>query len=141
MLRPKQSYPLTLKIAIIAWLFLAIFSPNWTNAHVEHSKDQTKIGIDEKLGQTVPLDLTFNDENGNGVSLKQMIHTPIILALVYYGCPNVCSLLLQNLAEVLNKLPAEAGKEYVALALSFDETEQPNLALEKKKIYLKMIEK
>ena len=93
------------------------------------------------MGQYVPLDLTFNDEKGNGVTLRQLIHTPTILALVYLHCPNVCSLLLQNLADALNKLPAEPGKEYIALALSFDETEKPSLALEKKKIYLKMIEK
>ena len=130
-----------MKIVIIAWLFLAIFSPNGTNAHVEEPKDLKGIGIDQKLGEYVPLDLTFNDENGNPVSLRQLIHTPTILALVYYHCPNVCSLLLQNLADVLNKLPAEPGKEYIALAVSFDETEKPSLALEKKKIYLKMIEK
>ena len=48
---------------------------------------------------------------------------------------------MQNLADVLNKLPAEPGKEYIVLAVSFDETEKPAFALEKKKIYLKMIEK
>jgi protein SCO1/2 len=137
-----QSYHhLKLRFIIIVGLFLAIFSPNGTNAHVEQPKDQQGIGIDQELGQYVPLDLTFNDENGNPVSLRQLIRTPTILALVYYHCPNVCSLLLQNLADVLNKLPAEPGKEYIALAVSFDETEEPSLALEKKKIYLKMIEK
>ena len=119
----------------------AVFLRNEAQAHVEHPKDQTKIGIDEKLGQVIPLDLTFNDESGNRISLREMIHTPTVLALVYYHCPNVCSLLLQNLAGVLNKLPAEPGKEYMVLSISFDETEMPNLALEKKKIYLKMIEK
>jgi len=136
-----QSYYLKLKIIIIAWLFLAIFSPNRTHAHIEEPKDLQGIGIDQKLGQYVPLDLTFNDENGNRVSLRQIIHTPVILALAYLHCPNVCSLLLQNLADTLNKLPAEPGKEYIALAVSFDETEKPSLALEKKKIYLKMIQK
>jgi protein SCO1/2 len=46
-----------------------------------------------------------------------------------------------NLAGVIGKLSSEPGKEYQVLAFSFDETEQPNLALEKKKSYLKMIEK
>jgi protein SCO1/2 len=87
------------------------------------------------------LDLTFNDENGRQVSLRELIHEPTIVALVYLHCPNVCSLLLQNLADVLNKLPAEPGKEYFVLAVSFDEKEDPSLALEKKKVYLKMIER
>ncbi|MGZ3591458.1 MAG: SCO family protein, partial [Thermodesulfobacteriota bacterium] len=113
------------------------------NAHVEHEqpKDLPGIGIDQKLGQYAPLDLTFADEDGHTVSLRQLIHGPIILALVYLHCPNVCSLLLQNLAEALNKLPAEPGREYTVLSISFDETEKPRLALQKKKTYLKMIEK
>jgi protein SCO1/2 len=118
-----------------------IFICSSGDAHVEQSKDLSVIGLDQKLGQYVPLDLTFNDEKGNAVTLRQLIHTPAILALVYYHCPNVCSLLLQNLADVLNKLPAEPGKEYTALAVSFDEMEKPSLALQKKKTYFKMIEK
>ena len=98
-------------------------------AHVEHpKKTQEKSGSRDQLGQYVPLDLTFlNDEEGHPVSLRQIVRTPTILALVYYHCPNVCSLLLQNLADVLNRLPAEPGKEYTALAISFDERETPRV--------------
>ncbi len=117
------------------------FLPNLVHSHVEQPKAQQGIGIDEKLGQYVPLDITFNDENGNRVHLRNLIRTPIILAPVYYGCPNVCSFLLFNLAGTLTQLPADPGKEYAVLAISFDETEKPTLALEKKKMYLKMIEK
>ena len=137
---PYSSNP---RLAI--WVFILIttlsFSQNNGEAHVEHPKDQQKIGLDEKLGQLIPLDLTFNDENGNSVRLRQLIHTPTLLTPVYYHCPNVCSLLLQNLADVLNRLPAEPGKEYRILSVSFDETEKPDLALEKKRMYLNMIEK
>jgi protein SCO1/2 len=128
-------------VVVTVGLFLAIFFSYKANAHEEQPSDLKGIGIDEKLGGYVPLDLTFNDENGQKVSLRELIHEPTILALVYLHCPNVCSLLLQNLADVLNKLPADPGKEYFVLAVSFDETEKPSLALEKKKIYLKIIEK
>jgi protein SCO1/2 len=111
------------------------------NAHVEDPKGPSKIGIDEKLGQVIPLDLTFHDENGNPVQLKQLIHTPTILAPVFYHCPNVCGLLLQNLADTLNRLPAEPDKEYRVISFSFDEREKPSDALEKKKMVLNMIEK
>ncbi len=141
MLKLNRSFHLKLKIIIITWLFLAIFSPHRTNAHVEQPKDQQGIGIDEKLGQTIPLDLTFNDESGNPVSLRQLIHQPTILAPVYYHCSDVCSFLLSNLAGVLNKLPSEPGKEYQVLSVSFDEMEKSDLALQRKKMYLKMIEK
>jgi len=125
---------------LTVWVFV-FFSQGSIDAHVEQSKDNSVMGIDQKLGQYVPLDLTFNDETGHPVMLRQIIQKPTILALIYLHCPNVCSLLLQNLADVLNKLPGEPGKEYTILSLSFDEMEKPNLALQKKKTYLKMIEK
>ena len=128
-------------IKILIFLIGAIFFHSTVYAHVEQAKDLSGIGIDQRLGQTIPLDLTFKDEKGNPAILRQLIHTPAILAPVYYHCPNVCSLLLQNLADVLDKLPAEPGKDFMVLAVSFDETEKPALALERKKIYLKMIEK
>ena len=77
----------------------------------DHSKDQNGIGIDEKLGQVIPLDLTLRDETDLPVPLKKLIRHPTILALVYYSCPDVCSFLLHNLAGTLNQLPAEPGKE------------------------------
>ena len=110
-------------------------------AQVDPSKDPQEIGIQEKLGQFIPLALTFYDENGNPRRLSEFIQSPVVLAPVYYSCPNVCNFLLQNIAGALGKLPAEPGKEYVVLAFSFDETEEPPLAAEKKKLYLQMIGK
>ena len=130
-----------LGLRIFILLLATLFFQNIPQAHVEQPKDLSGIGIDEKLGQFIPLDLIFYDENGNPVSLKQLIHTPLILAPVFYRCPNVCSFLLFNLAGVINKLPSEPDKEYQVLTVSFDETEKPDLAFEKKKMYLKMIEK
>jgi protein SCO1/2 len=140
MLKRIRFYYLELGIIIVG-LSIGILSPIGTDAHLEQPEDLKGIGIDQKLGQYIPLDLTFNDENGQRVSLKQLILKPAILALAYLHCPNVCSLLLQNLAEVLNNLPAEPGKDYIVLTVSFDETEKPSLALEKKRTYMKMIQK
>jgi protein SCO1/2 len=125
---------------ILVFIFFVFFQKS-LYAHVEHPKEQKGIGIDEKLGQVIPLDLTFKDENDNPIILKRLIHTPTILAPVYFSCPDVCSFLLYNLSGVINNLSAEPGKEYRVLAVSFDETEQPELAREKKRLYLKMIER
>ncbi len=122
-------------------VFFLLFLQQSLYSHVDHPKEQKGIGIDEKLGQVIPLDLTFKDETDHPIPLRQLIRTPTILALVYYACPDVCSFLLYNLAGTLNQLPAEPGKEYGVVAVSFDETEKPELAREKKKLYLKMIEK
>ncbi len=110
-------------------------------AHVAEPGKQETLGIDPKLGQFVPLDAIFKDEHGNSATLRQLIHKPTILAPVYLHCKNVCSTLLENLAMTLNDLPAEPGKDYLALAISFDENEKPPLALKNKEMYLKMIQR
>jgi len=129
---------------ILSLLILSValsFPLSQIQAHQESPKEQPGVGLEEKLGQVVPLDLIFKDEKGNPVRLGQLIHRPTILAPVYYHCPDVCSLLLHNLARALNQLSSEPGKEYGVVAFSFDEQETPGLAIEKKGFYLKMIEK
>jgi protein SCO1/2 len=128
-------------LAIFIFLTGLLFLHGPVQAHDEPSAGPPEIGIVQKLGQHLPLDLTFRDEDGKKVSLGQLIHTPVILTLVYLHCPNVCSFLLQNLADVLNQLPAEPGKDYLALSVSFDETETPALAREKKNMFLQMIQR
>jgi protein SCO1/2 len=102
---------------------------------------EAKIGIDEKLGDTIPLDLTFRDEQGAPVTLRELMHKPTIFTPVFYSCPDVCGFLLSNLSAALNRLPSDPGKDYQVLSVSFDETENHFLAQEKKKFYLSMIEK
>jgi len=122
-------------------ILVLLFLTSSAYAHNEPSKGASAIGLDQRLGESVPLDLKFKDEDGHPVSLRQLVRTPTILALVYLHCPNVCGLLLQNLADALNRLPAEPGKEYTALSISFDETETPSFASERKRVYLKMIDR
>ena len=133
MLRRRSGFCL-----LLLFLLLRAFTENPVLAHVDPSKEQAEIGIKERLGERVPLDLAFFDEDNNTVQLKQFFQTPVVLAPVYYHCPNVCNFLLQNLAGALGKLPAEPGRDYVALAVSFDEREKPPLAAERKKLYLQM---
>jgi protein SCO1/2 len=122
-------------------LILIVFSHGGLFAHVEQHREQKGVGIEEKLGQLIPLDLTFRDENGKPVFLRQFINRPIILAPVFFSCPDVCSFLLSNLSGTLNRLPLDPGKDFLVLSVSFDETEGPPLATEKRNLYLKMIEK
>lgn len=129
---------------VIFWGMLILPSailtrPQSVLAHVEETGKQEPLGIEEQLGRSIPLDATFHDEHGNPVTLGQLIHKPTILALVYLHCQNVCGILLGNLADVLNRLPAEPDKDYTVLAVSFDENETPALALKNKDLFLKMI--
>ncbi|MBE0599551.1 MAG: SCO family protein, partial [Desulfuromonadales bacterium] len=95
----------------------------------------TEIGLEERLGEYIPLDLQFRDETGQPVTLGELIDTPTIIAPVYYRCPNVCNFLQSGLAQVLPKVSLQPGGEYRVLSISFDETEDPDLARRSKNSY------
>ena len=94
-----------------------------------------KVGLDEQLGAYLPLDLVVSDEQGNPVSLSELVTKPTIIAPVYYRCPNVCHFLQGDMARVLPGLKLKAGEDYQVISFSFDETEQPELALRSRNTY------
>jgi len=100
-----------------------------------------EVGIYENFGGQVPLDASFRDEEGGVVSLRRLIRTPTILALVYYKCPNVCDYLLTGLAGSLKLLDAVPGKDFNVITISIDDTETPVDARHARQIALESIEK
>jgi protein SCO1/2 len=87
------------------------------------------IGFDQKLGNTVDLDLPFVDESGHGVRLRDyMKGRPVVLSLAYYRCPMLCQLGLQGLASSLKPLAFGPGREFEVVTVSFDPRETPELA-------------
>lgn len=104
--------------------------------HPAQAKESAaKVGLDEKLGARIPLDLTFRDEQGEPVRLADLVTMPTVIAPVYYRCPNVCHYLQGDLARVLPQLKLEAGKDYQVVSFSFDENEQPELAARSRNTY------
>lgn len=98
------------------------------------------VGIDQLLDHQVPLDLEFKDETGRTVKLRDYLgKQPIVLSLVYYDCPQLCSLTLNGLMNVLKTLPMKAGKDFISLTVSFDPKEKPELAAEKRNAYLQKL--
>lgn len=100
-----------------------------------------KVGIQEKLGQMLPLDVELYDEQGHLVRLKDLVNKPTVFTFVYYRCPGICSPLLNELSKVVNKLDLVIGKDYQILTISFDHREKPELAAEKKLSYLDLVGK
>jgi protein SCO1/2 len=95
------------------------------------------VGIDQKLNGQLPLDLRFRDETGRDVRLGEYFgKRAVILTPVYYGCPMLCSQILSGLVSGLKPVVFSAGKEFEVLAVSFDPTETPELALQKKQNYV-----
>ena len=99
--------------------------------------DRAYIGIEEKLGENIPLDIPFFDEEGRRVSLGELVDKPTVLSLIYYSCPDVCPLLLSGVAEVVGRMPGEPGEDYNLLTVSFDERDTPADARQKKANYLR----
>jgi protein SCO1 len=104
------------------------------------SAGKADIALEEKLGHIIPADAEFRDENGKKVLLRSLIDRPVIIAPVYLKCMHECPLLLTGLARALGKTElVQPGKDYRVIALSFDDTDTPSLAKEKKKDYLKAV--
>src|SRR5664279_1717807 len=98
-----------------------------------------EVGIDEKLGATIPLDLVLKGEDGQPVTLRQLIDKPTILTLNYFRCAGICTPQLSGVAEVLNRTEAVPGKDLQVITVSFDERDEPEVAAQKRTNYLNEI--
>jgi protein SCO1/2 len=95
------------------------------------------VTIEQRLNEQIPLDLEFTDESGARVKLSRFFgDKPVVLALVYYNCPQVCNQILNGLVSSLRQVKFDAGKDFEVLAVSFDARETPGLASEKKDGYM-----
>ena len=98
------------------------------------------VGVEEHLGDTVPLELRFTDDDGRSIALGELVDVPTILTMVYYRCPNACDLMLTGLASVLSHLAGEPGKDYRVVTVTIDDRETVGDALEAKRIGLESIQ-
>ena len=96
-----------------------------------------KIGIDQRLNQHIPLDLPFVDENGKDVRLGDYFgKRPVLLAMVYYECPMLCTQVLNGVTGALKVINFDVGKEFDIVAVSINPREGPGLAAQKKQAYV-----
>jgi protein SCO1 len=109
--------------------------------HSQHAAaaDQPGMGLSERLGQKIPLDLVFVDEEGQKRRLGDLITGPTIILPVYYRCTNVCNFLQGGLATVLPELKPKPAVDYRVLSISFDERETPADAAKSKRMYMDVI--
>jgi len=98
------------------------------------------IGIEQRLGEQLPLDTEFTAEDGRTIKLGSLFESgrPVVLAFVYYECPMLCNEVLNGLTGSLKGLSLDAGKDFDVIALSFDarENAKPELARNKKAAYM-----
>lgn len=106
----------------------------------EYANDP-KPGIEENVGGVLPTDLTFKDENGLTVNLRELIDKPTLLTLVYFRCPSICSPLMHELAATADMMDMKPGVDYDLITVSFDDREGPELARQAKKNLLTRMKK
>ena len=77
-------------------------------AATQQIEDLKDVSIDQKLDSQIPLDLVFTDETGRDVQLGAYFgDKPVVLALVYYECPMLCTMILNGLVGSLEMLTFE----------------------------------
>ena len=95
------------------------------------------VDINQRLGGQVPLDVVLRDEDDRPVTLRDYVKDkPVILTLVYYECPMLCTLVLNGTLRSLRALTFDVGKEFEVVTLSFNPKETGALAKAKKEHYL-----
>ena len=96
-------------------------------------KIQAQVGFEQRLGESLPLDLPFRDETGKAVLLGDYFgRKPVVLALVYYRCPVLCPQMIIGTAAATKGIPYEPGREFEIVFVSFDPEDTAERAAEKK---------
>jgi len=130
-------------LPFIFFLFLMILPLAPVYPHEETSAQWTPstllqyVGMEQRLGQQVPLDLAFHDETGRPVRLGDYFGSkPVILALTYYECSKLCPAILEGLVSSLRVLSFNVGDQFTVITISFNPNEAPTLAAARKEEYL-----
>ncbi len=95
--------------------------------------DLINVGFDPPLNAQMPLDLTFQDETGSNIQLREYFgRKPVLLAFVYYDCPMLCSQLEEGIVNSLKRISFNPGEDYQVIFVSFDPRDTPKIAARKK---------
>ena len=123
------------RIAVLTLLLVATALPAQSNPW-----DHPGAEITELLGNTVPLSVSYDNEAGEAVVLRDVIEGPTILSLIYFNCVGTCTPMISSMAAVLDRSDLVAGDDYRLVTLSINELDTPEMAEEKKANYLKTME-
>ena len=102
-----------------------------------------QINIEQRLDAQLPVELEFENADGETIKLGDVYgDKPVILALVYYECPMLCTMVLNGALRAVNVIDElNVGRDFDILAVSIDHRETSLLAQEKKALYQDMVTK
>jgi protein SCO1 len=92
------------------------------------------VGVEEKLGEKIPMDLTFATSDGDSVTIAELMEDgkPVLLNPLYYNCPTLCGLILDAVFNVVQDLAWNPGEDYTIISYSIDPEETAELAAKNK---------
>lgn len=128
---------MTRKIQRLITFFALLAMPAAAQDFLSAEGPTGSLKIDQRIGSELPLDLTFTNEKGETVKLGDYFkpERPVIISLVYYDCPMLCNMVLDGVTNAIANLKYEIGSDYQVVTISFDHTNTPKMAAEKKSIY------
>lgn len=95
------------------------------------------VAYEQRLGEYVPLELPFVDETGQAVLLGDYFgEQPVLLALGYYECTMLCSLVREGLVNAVSDVQLNIGADYQVVYVSIDPAETPMNAANAKAVSL-----
>lgn len=129
-------------LTIAAALMLVLFGYNRAAADVIVSPTQ-EVDVIEHLGEKLPLDIVLTDDRGRSAPLREHFgkERPVLLSLVYYECPMLCSLVSQGLVRAMRTLDLELGRDYDAVTVSFDPADTVDAAAKKRTGFLEALDR
>src|SRR5581483_10613871 len=100
----------------------------------ELPSDVQGLQVEQKLDAQIDLDLTFTNEEGQTVALRDYFGKgrPVVLNLAYYSCPMLCGMVIKGVTNTLREIPWTPGREFEVVTVSFDPRETALLAKAKK---------
>ena len=132
----------TLQILLMVSVFLC-FNNAFGQLNQHPPEVLNQIGVDEKLGDTVPLDLEFVTSDGKTVLLRELFEEdkPVLLNPLYYECPILCNLVVESVFNVVNELIWSPGEDYIIISFSIDPEEDHTIAKTNKEQYVSRLDK
>lgn len=128
-------------LAYISFLFLFV---SGSLAQVSDLPPELRdVGIEERLGDTIPSDVVFINEKGEQVTLAHYLKSgkPLIITPIYFECPMLCNLIINGLTDGLKDLNWQVGDQFEILTFSIDPNEGYELAVQKKESYIRLLGK
>ncbi len=112
--------------------------PAPARADTELPREFVGIDIEDKAGASLPGDVRLRTSEGRPVLLGDYVDgkRPVVLVLAYYGCPSLCSLVLNGAMNAMKGIRPSAGADYRFLVVSFDGRDTSEVAKAKRASYV-----